>query len=65
MGGIESVLFNAIKHELELIEQTAKEFDVPYLCNESIGSAFLSHMRVISKLGKNETTFSAIANSMG
>ncbi len=48
-----------------IIEQTAKEFDVPYLCNESIGSAFLSHMRVISKLGKNETTFSAIANSMG
>ena len=48
-----------------IIEQTAKEFDVPYLCNESIGSAFLSHMRVISKLGKNENTFSAIANSMG
>lgn len=48
-----------------IVEQTAKEFGVPYLFNESIGSAFLSHMKVISKLGKNETTFFAIANSMG
>jgi len=48
-----------------IVEQTAKEFGVPYLFNESLGSAFLSHMKVISKLGKNETTFFAIANSMG
>ena len=48
-----------------IVEQTAKEFDVPYLYNESFVSAFLSHLRVISKLGRNETTFTAIANSMG
>lgn len=48
-----------------IVEQTAKEFGVPYIFNESLGSAFLSHMRVIAKLGKNETTFFAIANSMG
>lgn len=48
-----------------IVEQTAKEFGVPYLYNESLGTAFLSHLRVISRLGRNETTFSAIANSMG
>ena len=48
-----------------IVEQTAKEFGVPYIFNESLGSAFLSHMRVISKLGRNETSFAAIANSMG
>lgn len=48
-----------------IVEKTAKEFGVPYIYNESFWSAFLSHMRVISKLGKNETSFFAIANSMG
>jgi linoleoyl-CoA desaturase len=48
-----------------IVEQTAKEFGIPYLYNESIGSAFVSHMKVISRLGKNETTFSAIAHNMG
>ena len=48
-----------------IVEQTAKEFGVPYLYNESFWSAFVSHMRVIARLGKNETTFTAIANSMG
>jgi linoleoyl-CoA desaturase len=48
-----------------IIENTAKEFGIPYLYNESFTSAFISHLRVISKLGRNETNFSAIANSMG
>ena len=48
-----------------IVEQTAKEFGVPYLYNESFGKAFLSHIRILSKLGKKETTFMAIANSMG
>lgn len=48
-----------------IVEKTAKEFGVKYLCNESFWSAFMSHMRVISKLGRNETSFSKIANSMG
>ncbi len=47
-----------------IVEETAKEFGIPYLYNNSIGSAFLSHMRVISRLGKNETSFMTIANSM-
>ncbi len=48
-----------------IIEKTAKEFGVNYIYNESFMSALASHLRVISKLGKNETSFSAIANSMG
>lgn len=48
-----------------IVEQTAKEFGIKYIYNESIGSAFMSHMRVIAKLGRNETTFAAIAKSMG
>lgn len=48
-----------------IVEQTAKEFGVPYIYNESMGKAFVSHIRILSKLGKNETSFFAIANSMG
>jgi linoleoyl-CoA desaturase len=48
-----------------IVEQTAKEFGVRYLHHKTIWKAFLSHMRVISKLGKKEASFSAIANSMG
>jgi linoleoyl-CoA desaturase len=48
-----------------IVEATAKEFGVPYLYNESFGKAFGSHLNVLSKLGKNEATFSAIAESMG
>lgn len=48
-----------------IVEETAKEFGVPYLYNESFGKAFVSHIRILSKLGKNEITFMAIANSMG
>ncbi len=48
-----------------IVEQTAKEFGVPYLYNESFSKAFVSHIRILSRLGKNETTFFAIANSMG
>ncbi len=48
-----------------IVEATAKEFGVPYIYNETFGKAFISHMKIISKLGKNDVTFSAIANSMG
>jgi linoleoyl-CoA desaturase len=48
-----------------IVEATAKEFGVPYIYNETIGKAFISHMSIISKLGRNDVTFSAIANSMG
>jgi linoleoyl-CoA desaturase len=48
-----------------IVAKTAKEFGVPYIYNDSLGSAFMSHMRVIAKLGRNETTFKAIAGSMG
>jgi linoleoyl-CoA desaturase len=48
-----------------IVEQTAKEFGVPYLYNESFGKAFVSHIRILSRLGKKETSFLAIANSMG
>ena len=43
-----------------IVERTAKEFNVTYLYNISIRSALLSHIRLISKLGKGETKFSAI-----
>ena len=48
-----------------IIEQTAKEFGVPYLYNESFWGALASHLRIISMLGKNDTTFLKVANSMG
>lgn len=48
-----------------IVEATAKEFGVPYIYNETIFSAFKSHMTIISKLGKNDVTFMNIANSMG
>ena len=48
-----------------IVEAAAREYGIPYIYNESIGKAFRSHMSVISKLGKNDVTFSAIANSMG
>ena len=48
-----------------IVEATAKEFGVPYIYNDTFWTAFKSHMSVISKLGKNDVTFNAIANSMG
>jgi linoleoyl-CoA desaturase len=48
-----------------IVEQTAKEFGVPYIYNESFWKAFVSHIRIISKLGKNDVSFAAIVNSMG
>ena len=48
-----------------IVEATAKEFGVPYLYNETFGKAFISHVRIIARLGKDEASFSAIANSMG
>jgi len=48
-----------------IVAQTAKEFGVPYLYNDSFAKAFASHVRLLSKLGKKDVSFSAIANSMG
>lgn len=48
-----------------IVAETAKEFGVPYIYNESFGSAFASHIRMLSKLGRNEISFTAIANEMG
>ncbi|MDQ3048813.1 MAG: acyl-CoA desaturase [Bacteroidota bacterium] len=48
-----------------IVEATAKEFGVPYIYNETFGKAFASHMRIISKLGRDEVTFSAVASHMG
>lgn len=48
-----------------IVEQTAKEFGVTYLANETMTKAFVSHMRMLSKLGRKEASFMAIANSMG
>ncbi len=48
-----------------IVEQTAKEFGIKYLYKESFISAFKSHMRVISKLGRNEVNFNSIVNNMG
>jgi linoleoyl-CoA desaturase len=48
-----------------IVEATAKEFGVPYIYNETIGKAFMSHMSIISKLGKNDVSFNAVVNSMG
>jgi linoleoyl-CoA desaturase len=48
-----------------IVEATAKEFGVKYIYNETFVKALKSHMSIISKLGKNDVTFNAIANSMG
>ena len=48
-----------------IVEATAKEFGVKYIYNESFWKAFVSHMKIISKLGKNETSFFAVVNKMG
>jgi len=48
-----------------IVEATAKEFGVPYIYNDTFWTALKSHMSIISKLGKNDVTFTAIANSMG
>ena len=48
-----------------IVEATAKEFGVPYIYNETFITALKSHMSVIAKLGRDDVTFAAIANSMG
>lgn len=48
-----------------IVEQTAKEFGLTYLNNGSFAKAFVSHMRMLSRLGRKDTTFMAIANNMG
>lgn len=48
-----------------IIEQTAKEFGVPYIINDSFISALRSHLRTISKLGRNEISPTTILNNMG
>lgn len=48
-----------------IVEQTAKEFGVNYLYTDSFWRALASHVRHISRLGRNEVSFAAIANKMG
>lgn len=48
-----------------IVAATAKEFEVPYIYNESFFSAFKSHVRLLSKLGRKEVSFHAVANNMG
>lgn len=48
-----------------IVAETAREFGVPYIYNESFTSAFISHIRLISQLGRNELSPAAILNSMG
>jgi linoleoyl-CoA desaturase len=48
-----------------IVAETAKEFGVPYLYNETLTSAFMSHMRLIRQLGRDEIKPSVILNSMG
>ena len=48
-----------------IVEQTAKEFGIPYLYNQSFWGALASHLRIISSLGKKDLTFMKVANSMG
>lgn len=48
-----------------IVAETAKEFGVPYIYNGSFGASFMSHMRLIHQLGRNELKPSVILNSMG
>lgn len=48
-----------------IVAETAKEFGVPYIYNESFTSAFISHLRLIRQLGRDEMKPSVILNSMG
>ncbi len=48
-----------------IVEQTAKEFGVKYLYHDTMREAFASHMRLLSKLGKDEVTFSNFADTAG
>lgn len=48
-----------------IVEKTAKEFGVTYIYHKNMWSAFMSHMRLLARLGKDEVRFSVIANSMG
>lgn len=47
-----------------IVAQTAKEFGVKYLYNDSMFNAFLSHMKVLAKLGKKDVSFASIAANM-
>jgi linoleoyl-CoA desaturase len=48
-----------------IVAETAKEFGVPYIYNESFTSAFLSHVRFIRQLGRDEIKPLVIWNNMG
>jgi linoleoyl-CoA desaturase len=57
---IEHHLFQRICHVhypaiAPIVEQTAKEYGVPYLNNETFGSAVASHARMLNRLGWYET----------
>jgi len=46
-----------------IVEQTAKEFGIPYLYYPTAREAFMSHLRMLKKLGRNEIR--QLANEMG
>lgn len=44
-----------------IVKQTAEEFGVPYMVNETFGKAFQSHMRTLKRLGRLPDINEAIA----
>lgn len=57
---VEHHLFQRICHVhypaiAPIVEQTAKEYGVPYIKNETFGSAVVSHIRLLNTLGVHET----------
>ncbi len=57
---VEHHLFQRICHVhypaiAPIVKQTAAEYGVPYLCNETLGDAFLSHVKLLKKLSIGET----------
>ncbi|MCW3104821.1 MAG: Linoleoyl-CoA desaturase [Bacteroidetes bacterium] len=48
-----------------IVAETAKEFGVPYIYNESFTSAFISHIRLIRQLGRDEIKPGVLLNNMG
>ncbi|HRG89703.1 MAG TPA: fatty acid desaturase, partial [Chitinophagales bacterium] len=57
---IEHHLFQRICHVhypaiAPIVEQTAREYGVPYLCNNTVGDAVASHVRLLQHLGLHDT----------
>ncbi|HWB62596.1 MAG TPA: acyl-CoA desaturase [Chitinophagales bacterium] len=62
---VEHHLFQRICHVhypaiAPIVKQTAEEFGVPYLSNETFGAAFASHVRLLKKLSFNEVLHTAM-----